>query len=126
MSFPLPVSRMAQGYSWYVAVLYGMAGLLAVNLVLCVWVAWSFKEQKFDYVWPIKVRHFAHRDGGTRRMNGCGLGFGSGPGLGLGLWEAAAGHPRRNPLCRFRHRRATAVKGLWVCTLRVGSHQWPG
>ncbi|GLI70677.1 hypothetical protein VaNZ11_015617 [Volvox africanus] len=43
------------GYTWYVAVLYSMAGLLAVNLVLCVWVAWSFKEQKFDYVWPIKV-----------------------------------------------------------------------
>ncbi|EFJ51253.1 hypothetical protein VOLCADRAFT_87875 [Volvox carteri f. nagariensis] len=43
------------GYRWYVAVLYSMAGLLAVNLVLCVWVAWSFKEQKFDYVWPIKV-----------------------------------------------------------------------
>eukprot|EP00198_Chlamydomonas_reinhardtii_P009477 XP_001698814.1 predicted protein [Chlamydomonas reinhardtii] len=43
------------GYAWYLGVLYTMAGLLAANLALCVWVAWSFKEQKFDYVWPIKV-----------------------------------------------------------------------
>ncbi|KAG2439095.1 hypothetical protein HYH02_006619 [Chlamydomonas schloesseri] len=43
------------GYAWYLGVLYTMAGLLVINLALCVWVAWSFKEQKFDYVWPIKV-----------------------------------------------------------------------
>ena len=49
-----------QGYAWYLGVLYTMAGLLAANLALCVWVAWSFKEQKFDYVWPIKVRACVH------------------------------------------------------------------
>ncbi|GLC74510.1 hypothetical protein PLESTF_001521700 [Pleodorina starrii] len=49
------------GFHWYMAALFSFAGLLAVNLVLCVWVAWSFKEQKFDYVWPIKVvRYFAY------------------------------------------------------------------
>ncbi len=35
--------------------LYSVVGLLAANLALCVWVAYSFKVQKFDYVWPIKV-----------------------------------------------------------------------
>ncbi|KAG2488731.1 hypothetical protein HYH03_012730 [Edaphochlamys debaryana] len=43
------------GYTWYLVILYTIAGLLALNLMLCVWVAWSFKEQKFDYVWPIRV-----------------------------------------------------------------------
>lgn len=44
-----------QGYGAYVALLYGMVTLLAVNIGLCVWVAWCFKEQKFPVVWPIKV-----------------------------------------------------------------------
>ncbi|GFR44799.1 hypothetical protein Agub_g6134 [Astrephomene gubernaculifera] len=43
------------GYSAYVALLYGMVALLALNIALCVWVAWCFKEQKFPVVWPIKV-----------------------------------------------------------------------
>ncbi|KAG2488727.1 hypothetical protein HYH03_012727 [Edaphochlamys debaryana] len=34
------------GYTWYLVILYTIAGLLALNLMLCVW---------FDYVWPIKV-----------------------------------------------------------------------
>ncbi|KAG2495534.1 hypothetical protein HYH03_006477 [Edaphochlamys debaryana] len=43
------------GYSIYVLVLYCMVSLLAVNILLCAWVAWCFKEQKFPVVWPIKV-----------------------------------------------------------------------
>ncbi|KAG2494506.1 hypothetical protein HYH03_007274 [Edaphochlamys debaryana] len=43
------------GYSVYLVVLYGMVSLLAINVGLCVWVAWCFKEQKFPVVWPIKV-----------------------------------------------------------------------
>ncbi len=40
----------------YLILLYSMVVLLAVNVILCVWVAWCFKEQKFPVVWPIKVR----------------------------------------------------------------------
>ncbi|KAG2494502.1 hypothetical protein HYH03_007271 [Edaphochlamys debaryana] len=43
------------GYSVYLVVLYGMVSLLAINVGLCVWVAWCFKEQKFPVVWPIKL-----------------------------------------------------------------------
>ncbi|KXZ45665.1 hypothetical protein GPECTOR_52g63 [Gonium pectorale] len=43
------------GYGAYLAVLYSMVALLAVNVAMCVWVAWCFKEQKFPVVWPIKV-----------------------------------------------------------------------
>ncbi|KXZ50396.1 hypothetical protein GPECTOR_16g569 [Gonium pectorale] len=43
------------GYGTYLGVLYGMVSMLAVNLGLCVWVAWCFKEQKFPVVWPIQV-----------------------------------------------------------------------
>ncbi len=48
------------GYGAYVALLYGAVALLAVNIGLCVWVAWCFSQQKFPVVWPIKVRcgHF--------------------------------------------------------------------
>lgn len=45
-----------QSYGVYLILLYSMVVLLAVNVVLCVWVAWCFKEQKFPVVWPIKVR----------------------------------------------------------------------
>ena len=34
--------------------------LLVVNIGLCVWVAWCFKEQKFPVVWPIKVGHIGN------------------------------------------------------------------
>ncbi|GFR46567.1 hypothetical protein Agub_g8160 [Astrephomene gubernaculifera] len=43
------------GYGAYIAVLYLMLTLLAVNVGMCVWVAWCFKEQKFPVVWPIMV-----------------------------------------------------------------------
>ncbi|GFR46430.1 hypothetical protein Agub_g8004 [Astrephomene gubernaculifera] len=43
------------GYTAYVAVLYCMVALLAINVGMCVWVAWCFKEHKFPVVWPIKV-----------------------------------------------------------------------
>ncbi|KAG2423147.1 hypothetical protein HXX76_015532 [Chlamydomonas incerta] len=42
-------------YSAYLALLYAAVALLVMNIVLCVWVAWCFKEQKFPVVWPIKV-----------------------------------------------------------------------
>ncbi|KAG2488471.1 hypothetical protein HYH03_012976 [Edaphochlamys debaryana] len=32
-----------------------MVFLLVINVMLCVWVAWCFSEQKFPVVWPIKV-----------------------------------------------------------------------
>ncbi|PNW79659.1 hypothetical protein CHLRE_08g361950v5 [Chlamydomonas reinhardtii] len=43
------------GYGWYVGLLYTLATLLGLNLALCGWVAVCFRNQKFDYVWPIKV-----------------------------------------------------------------------
>ncbi|KAG2423146.1 hypothetical protein HXX76_015531 [Chlamydomonas incerta] len=43
------------GYGGYLALLYMAVALLVVNIGLCVWVAWCFKEQKFPVVWPIKV-----------------------------------------------------------------------
>ncbi|PNH12169.1 Tiny macrocysts protein C [Tetrabaena socialis] len=43
------------GYGAYLALLYSMVALLAINIGLCVWVAWCFKEQKFPAVWPIKM-----------------------------------------------------------------------
>ncbi|GIM04869.1 hypothetical protein Vretimale_9356 [Volvox reticuliferus] len=43
------------GYGVYLAVLYSMLALLAINIGMCVWVAWCFKEHKFPVVWPIKV-----------------------------------------------------------------------
>ncbi|GLI60724.1 hypothetical protein VaNZ11_002822 [Volvox africanus] len=42
-------------YGWYLVLLYVMVGLLGLHVVLCVWVAWCFKEQKFGVVWPIKL-----------------------------------------------------------------------
>ncbi|KAG2426217.1 hypothetical protein HXX76_013198 [Chlamydomonas incerta] len=49
------------GYGWYVGLLYTLATLLCLNLALCGWVAVSFRNQKFDYVWPIKmVRGFSY------------------------------------------------------------------
>ncbi|GLI60726.1 hypothetical protein VaNZ11_002824 [Volvox africanus] len=43
------------GYGVYLAVLYSVLALLAINIGMCVWVAWCFKEHKFPVVWPIKV-----------------------------------------------------------------------
>ncbi|KXZ45667.1 hypothetical protein GPECTOR_52g65 [Gonium pectorale] len=43
------------GYGAYLALLYAMVVLLAVNVAMCVWVAWCFKEQKFPVIWPVKA-----------------------------------------------------------------------
>ena len=36
-------------------ILYTMVAMLAVNIMLCVWATLSFREQKFDYLWPLVV-----------------------------------------------------------------------
>jgi hypothetical protein len=33
---------------------YVFVGLLAVNLALSIWVAYSFSNNRFEYVWPIQ------------------------------------------------------------------------
>ena len=43
----------ARGLTFFLVCLYIFVSLLLFTLALCVWVAWSFKNQKFDYVWPI-------------------------------------------------------------------------
>jgi hypothetical protein len=42
---------MARGLTFFLACLYIFVVLLMFTLALCVWVAWSFKNQQFDYVW---------------------------------------------------------------------------
>lgn len=44
-----------QPYIIYIAILYCMVAALTINIGLCCWVAWFFKEQKFEYLWPIQV-----------------------------------------------------------------------
>ncbi|KXZ45662.1 hypothetical protein GPECTOR_52g60 [Gonium pectorale] len=46
---------LVRGYGAYLAVLYAMVVLLAINVAMCVWVAWCFKERKFPVVWPIQL-----------------------------------------------------------------------
>lgn len=43
----------ARGFSFFLACLYTFVALLALTVGLCVWVAWSFKNKRFDHVWPI-------------------------------------------------------------------------
>ncbi|GAX73357.1 hypothetical protein CEUSTIGMA_g810.t1 [Chlamydomonas eustigma] len=43
----------ARGVTFYLVCLYIFAALVFFTLALCIWVAWSFKNQQFDYVWPI-------------------------------------------------------------------------
>ncbi|KAG2493479.1 hypothetical protein HYH03_008295 [Edaphochlamys debaryana] len=45
----------SKGYNFFVAILYTLAGALAVSIALCVWVGWCFKNDRFPYVWPIKM-----------------------------------------------------------------------
>ncbi|GLC33063.1 hypothetical protein PLESTB_000374500 [Pleodorina starrii] len=45
----------AKGYHFFVSILYSLAAALAVSVVLCVWVGWCFKNDRFPYVWPIKM-----------------------------------------------------------------------
>ncbi|KAG2501688.1 hypothetical protein HYH03_000190 [Edaphochlamys debaryana] len=42
------------GYTFFLAVLYVFVGLLFINLALSVWVAHSFSQNRFEYVWPIQ------------------------------------------------------------------------
>ncbi|KAG2488179.1 hypothetical protein HYH03_013320 [Edaphochlamys debaryana] len=42
------------GYRFFLAVLYVFIGLLAVNVAFSVWVARSFSQNRFEYVWPIQ------------------------------------------------------------------------
>ncbi|GFR48517.1 hypothetical protein Agub_g10412 [Astrephomene gubernaculifera] len=45
----------AKGYHFFVSILYSLASALAVSIVLCIWVGWCFKNDRFPYVWPIKM-----------------------------------------------------------------------
>ncbi|KAG2450719.1 hypothetical protein HYH02_004557 [Chlamydomonas schloesseri] len=45
----------AKGYNFFVAILYVLAAALAISIMLCVWVGWCFKNDRFPYVWPIKM-----------------------------------------------------------------------
>lgn len=44
-----------QGYSFYITILYLLVTALAGSILLCVWVGWCFKNDRFPYIWPIKV-----------------------------------------------------------------------
>ncbi|PNH03659.1 Tiny macrocysts protein B [Tetrabaena socialis] len=44
----------ARGYTTFLVLLYVFVGLLAVNLVISVWVAHSFSNNRFEFVWPIQ------------------------------------------------------------------------
>ncbi|GAX73364.1 hypothetical protein CEUSTIGMA_g817.t1 [Chlamydomonas eustigma] len=43
----------ARGLTFFLVCLYIFIALLLFTLAICIWVAWSFKNQVFDYVWPI-------------------------------------------------------------------------
>ncbi len=45
------LTRTTQGYSFYIIILYILAGALALSIILCVWVGWCFKNDRFPYVW---------------------------------------------------------------------------
>ncbi|KAJ9516689.1 hypothetical protein QJQ45_015158, partial [Haematococcus lacustris] len=42
-----------RGYLFFIVALYIMAGALLFNVVLCVWVGYSFQAKSFNHVWPI-------------------------------------------------------------------------
>ncbi|GLC40592.1 hypothetical protein PLESTM_001090800 [Pleodorina starrii] len=44
----------ARGYTFFLGIFYLFVGLLGVNLALSVWVAYSFSNNRFEYVWPIQ------------------------------------------------------------------------
>ncbi len=73
-----------QGYHWYMIILYSVIGLLAVNIGLCVWATMAFKQQKFDYLWPLVV------GGGSSGSNGHGV-----ESLGDGAWGPVGAHGSR-------------------------------
>ena len=41
----------ARGLTFFLACLYFMVSMLAINLILSVWVSWSFQNNHFDHVW---------------------------------------------------------------------------
>jgi preprotein translocase subunit SecG len=41
----------ARGITFFLVFFYIFVALLFFTLILCAWVAWSFKNQQFDYVW---------------------------------------------------------------------------
>lgn len=45
----------ARGYTFFLALMYIMAVALVANVGLCWWVARSFSDGQFSYVWPIVV-----------------------------------------------------------------------
>ncbi|GAX73356.1 hypothetical protein CEUSTIGMA_g809.t1 [Chlamydomonas eustigma] len=48
----------ARGLTFFLVCLYIFIALLVFTLAICIWVAWSFKNQQFDYVWPITFLRF--------------------------------------------------------------------
>lgn len=40
-----------QGYKAYVAILYLMLSVLLVAVILCIWIAQSYKNRSFAYQW---------------------------------------------------------------------------
>lgn len=42
-----------QGYHFYITILYILASALALSIVLCIWVGWCFKNDRFPYVWCV-------------------------------------------------------------------------
>ncbi|KXZ48338.1 hypothetical protein GPECTOR_28g744 [Gonium pectorale] len=44
----------AAGYKFYVVVFYILSAMLYVSVIICVWVAWCFKNDSFPFLWPIK------------------------------------------------------------------------
>ncbi|GLC70645.1 hypothetical protein PLESTF_001017600 [Pleodorina starrii] len=43
-----------RGYNLFLGMFYVFVGLLGLNLALSVWVAHSFSNNRFEYVWPIR------------------------------------------------------------------------
>ncbi|GAX73194.1 hypothetical protein CEUSTIGMA_g647.t1 [Chlamydomonas eustigma] len=44
----------AKGWSFYEIIFYLLTGMLYLSVATCVWVAWSFKNDSFPFLWPIK------------------------------------------------------------------------
>ena len=46
-----PTPAPTQGYGFYVSVLYVLAAAILLSLLLCIWVGWCFKNDRFPAVW---------------------------------------------------------------------------
>ncbi|KAG2425298.1 hypothetical protein HXX76_013879 [Chlamydomonas incerta] len=44
----------SRGYTFFLVVFYIFVGMLAFNVALSIWVAYSFSNNRFEYVWPIQ------------------------------------------------------------------------